>query len=55
MLRFLKGIVDYGLHIKPAEDLVLNGFSDADWANDVMDRKSISGYCVFLEESLVSW
>ena len=31
------------------------GCSDADWASDVIDRKSISGYCSYFEGSLVSW
>lgn len=32
-----------------------HGFSDADWASDEKDRKSISGYCFFFLNSLVSW
>ena len=31
------------------------GFSDADWASDEKDRKSISGYCFYFLGSLVSW
>lgn len=30
-------------------------FSDADWASDETDRKSISGYCFFHANTLVSW
>ena len=29
--------------------------SDADWASDEKDRKSISGYCFYFLDSLVSW
>lgn len=55
IFRYLKGTMDYGLHIKPSPDLDISGFSDADWATNLDDRKSVAGYCVFLGESLVSW
>lgn len=32
-----------------------NGCTDADWASDSTDRKSISGYAFFFMGSLVSW
>ena len=31
------------------------GCSDADWASNAADRKSISGYCFYFQGSLVSW
>jgi hypothetical protein len=31
------------------------GCSDADWASDALDRKSISGYSFYFQGSLVSW
>jgi hypothetical protein len=31
------------------------GLSDADWASDEKDRKSISGYCFYYLHCLVSW
>lgn len=35
--------------------MTLRAYADADWAGDPSDRKSTSGYCVFLGDSLVSW
>lgn len=55
ILRYLRGTMNYSLHIKPSADLDLNGFSDADWATSPDDRKSMAGHCVFLGESLVAW
>ena len=31
------------------------GYSDADWADSLTDRCSISGYCVFIGGNLISW
>ncbi|GAU51364.1 hypothetical protein TSUD_383580 [Trifolium subterraneum] len=47
--------IDHCLHIKPSTDLDITGYSDADWATSIDDRKSVAGQCVFLGETLVSW
>ena len=31
------------------------GCSDADWASDTLDQKSISGYFFYFQGSLISW
>ena len=54
ILRYLNGSIDYGLHIK-SSDFKLSGFSDSNWASNVDDRRSTSGYCVYFGGSLVSW
>ncbi|XP_062075781.1 uncharacterized mitochondrial protein AtMg00810-like [Humulus lupulus] len=55
VLRYLKGTLHHGLHIKYSEKLPLTGYSDADWACCPDDRRSVAGYCVYLGDTLVSW
>ncbi|KAG8484431.1 hypothetical protein CXB51_022868 [Gossypium anomalum] len=55
ILRYLHGTLDYGLVFTKASKLMLEGFSDASWGSDVDDRRSTSGYCVFLGGNPVSW
>ncbi|GJZ54151.1 ribonuclease H-like domain-containing protein, partial [Tanacetum coccineum] len=55
ILRYLKGCPSLGIHIVRTSGMFLNAFSDADWAKCVITRKSVTGYCVFLNDSLVSW
>ncbi|RVW44415.1 Retrovirus-related Pol polyprotein from transposon RE1 [Vitis vinifera] len=57
ILRYLAGTLHHGLHLQHSSNSYLNitGFCDADWASDVDDRHSTSGYCLFLGPNLVSW
>ena len=54
VMRYLKQTADLKLKIS-AVNLDLVGYVDADWAGDVSDRKSTSGYLYKLGESPVSW
>ncbi|XP_062165030.1 uncharacterized mitochondrial protein AtMg00810-like [Alnus glutinosa] len=54
VLRYLKGLVDYGLYYCKSP-LILNVFYDADWAGNPNDRCSTSGYGIFLVFNLLSW
>jgi len=55
ILRYVKGTLFYGLHYSASSPLELRAFSDADWAGDPTDRRSTTGYCFFLGDSLISW
>nr|GEW00252.1 hypothetical protein [Tanacetum cinerariifolium] len=55
LLKYLKGTIFKGLYYPVQSLLKLTGFSYADWANCLMTRRSLTGYCIFLGHSLVSW
>ena len=54
ILRYLKGTMDYSLCYQ-GKDLLLRGYTDADWAGDVDERKSTSGFVFLLGNSAISW
>nr|XP_048337001.1 uncharacterized mitochondrial protein AtMg00810-like [Ziziphus jujuba var. spinosa] len=49
------GYKTFGLLLRPSVHLRITGFTDTDWASCIDDRKSTSGYCIYLGDSLVSW
>lgn len=55
ILRYLQGTLTYGLTFHSAPSLTIDAYSDADWAGSLDDRRSTSGYCIFLGNNLVSW
>ncbi|KAI0499987.1 hypothetical protein KFK09_018195 [Dendrobium nobile] len=54
LLQYVKGTISFGLPITTGP-LILRTYTDADWASDSSDRKSISGFCSFLGTTLISW
>lgn len=55
ILRYLRGTLDYGMNFTRRSKFLLEGFSNASWGSDADDRRSTSGYCVFLGGNLFSW
>lgn len=55
VLRYLKNDPSQGLFYSASSPMKLTAYSDADWAACPDSRQSITGYCVFLGDSLVSW
>ncbi len=57
-MRYLKGTIDLELCYKKSDEkLKLVAYSDADWASDLNDRRSTTGYCFSLTQDgpLISW
>lgn len=55
ILRHIRGTLHHELHLHASPSTDLRAYSYADWAGCPDTRHSTSGYCVYLEESLVSW
>ena len=55
IIRYVNGTSDYGLWYSKDSNACHVGYSNADWARSVNDRKSTSGGCFYLGNSLVSW
>jgi hypothetical protein len=54
-LRYLRGTLDYGLHLRCSTSSELIVYTDVYWAGCLDTRRSTSGYVVFLGVNLVSW
>ena len=55
IIRYVNGIADYGIWFSKDTNSGLAGYSDADWARNVDDKKSTTGGYFYLGNSLVSW
>ncbi|GKV02865.1 hypothetical protein SLEP1_g15248 [Rubroshorea leprosula] len=55
IIRYIKGTIFHGLHFSTHSSLELHAYFDADWVKDFNDHKSVTGYCLFLGDSLISW
>jgi hypothetical protein len=57
IMRYVKGTLHYGIMYKHMTDvsLKLQGWSDSNYAGDLDDRKSTSGYVFMLGTGAISW
>nr|KYP76939.1 Copia protein [Cajanus cajan] len=55
ILKYIKGAPGKGLLYGYNNHTQVVGYSDADWAGSPSDRRSTSGYCVFIGDNLISW
>uniref|UniRef100_A0ACD5VKK6 Uncharacterized protein n=1 Tax=Avena sativa TaxID=4498 RepID=A0ACD5VKK6_AVESA len=55
VLSYLRGTITRRLFFPRSSSLQLQCYSDATWASDPSDRRSLSAYCVFLGGSFIAW
>ncbi|XP_071714178.1 uncharacterized mitochondrial protein AtMg00810-like [Rutidosis leptorrhynchoides] len=55
VLRYLKGCPGKGITVRRNNNFVVTAFVDSDFAKGSMLRKSVTGFCVFMGNNLISW
>ncbi|RVW42679.1 Retrovirus-related Pol polyprotein from transposon RE2 [Vitis vinifera] len=55
ILRYIKSTPSQGVLYENRGHTQVVGYTDADWADSPIDRRSTSGYCVFIGGNLISW
>lgn len=55
ILRYIHGTLDRGIRLLAQNPMVLYAFSDADWADCPITRRSTPGYCTYLGGNCISW
>jgi hypothetical protein len=55
IIRYVNDTLLYGIWYSRETNLVVVGYSDADWAGNADDRKSTSGGCFYVGNNLVAW
>lgn len=55
ILRYLAGTPTHGIFFSSNNKLILQSYSDADWARNADDYISTNGYIVYLGNHPISW
>ncbi|CAM8908070.1 unnamed protein product [Rhodiola kirilowii] len=55
LLRYIKAAPAQGIFFPSQSDLQLQAFCNADWAACPLTRRSITGHCVMLGPSVITW
>ena len=54
VLRYLSGMIGYGLRYTSIGGVKLSGYTDSDWVGSAVDQKSTSGYCFSMGSAMIS-
>jgi hypothetical protein len=55
VVRYLIGTKSYGIRYSKSGQTTFESFSDADWASDSSDRKSITGWIIRMRNGALCW
>ncbi|XP_050160426.1 uncharacterized mitochondrial protein AtMg00810-like [Malus sylvestris] len=55
VLRYLKGSIGRGILMHNNSHTHISGYTDADRVGNSLDRKSTTGFCMFMGGNLVTW
>ncbi|CAA7029182.1 unnamed protein product [Microthlaspi erraticum] len=55
ILRYIKSNPGQGLFYSADSETCLNAFDDADYGTSPDTRRSVTGFCVYLGKSFISW